>query len=78
MRQVVAPWEAVLALFDGLGAAVQHAGVAPAAGGFEWFNFFWVTQQALRAKLPCFSLLPGVYDAYSTFELRAVATASFV
>jgi hypothetical protein len=40
---VVAPWRAVLALFDAHGAAVQHAGLAPAKGGFQWFNFMCVT-----------------------------------
>jgi len=42
LYQVVAPWQAVLQLFDVHSEAVQHAGLAPAKGGFQWFNFMCV------------------------------------
>ena len=47
-REVVTPWRSVRSIFGHLGDRVQHAGIAPAALGWQWFNYFWVRGQYLR------------------------------
>jgi hypothetical protein len=47
-KEVVASWRAVRSLFALHHPVVQHAGIAPAEGGWEWFNFFWATGSHLR------------------------------
>jgi len=49
-HEVVSPWRSVVLVFDQLGDKVQHAGLAPATGGFEWFNFFWARPAYLASR----------------------------
>lgn len=44
-REVIAPWRAVLQIFEHFQANIQHLSMSPAVtrkvAGFHWFNFWW-------------------------------------
>jgi hypothetical protein len=50
-KEVVASWRAVRSLFALHHPVVQHAGIAPAMGGWELFNFFWAMGSHLRKNV---------------------------
>ena len=50
-KEVVSSWRAVRSLFALHHPVVQHAGMAPAEGGWEWFNFFWAIGSHLRKNV---------------------------
>ena len=76
-REVVAPWRSVARLFDAHGARMQHAGLAAANGGWQWFNFFWARGSYLAARVePIRSLQRHYSEAWLGLDAAAPACAS--
>jgi hypothetical protein len=81
-HEVVSNWADVLSIFDTHGARIQHAGLAPAVEGHEWYNFFWVRPGYLATRLlpkaPSKSLDRHFYEHWlgNSPDPAAVAAAS--
>ena len=71
-KEVVASWRAVRSLFALLHPVVQHAGIAPAEGGWEWFNFFWVMgNHAMKNVQPIVNTRRHYYESWLAMEASA-------
>lgn len=54
-REVVAPWREVVSLFSHYGSVVQHMGLGPHKGGWEWWIFSGRAARFLQVGLNRFS-----------------------
>jgi len=71
-KEVVASWRSVRSLFALLLPRVQHAGIAPSVGGFEWFNFFWVMgSHASKTVQPIVNTRRHYYENWLALEASA-------
>ena len=71
-KEVVASWRSVRSLFALLLPRVQHAGIAPSTGGFEWFNFFWVMgSHASKTVQPIVNTRRHYYENWLALEASA-------
>ena len=71
-KEVVASWRAVRSLFALLHPVVRHAGIAPAEGGWEWFNFFWVMgNHAMKTVQPIVNTRRHYYENWLALEASA-------